>query len=79
MEKTPSRRFRLYEKIFNAENWSVTWEKRLIVKKSDLRGCYNWKGVTLFPVISKIFCKMLLKRIKMGVDKKFRKDQRVVH
>ena len=55
------------------------WEKGIHVKKGDLHGCYNWKGVTLFSVISKIFCKMLLKRIKMGVDKKFRKDQRVVH
>ena len=57
----------------------MMWEKGIHVKKGDLHGCYNWKGVTLFSVISKIFCKMLLKRIKMGVDKKFRKDQRVVH
>ena len=77
MEETPCRRIRLYEKLLNAENWTVMWEKEFVVKKGDLRGCNSCRGVTLFPVISKIFCRMLLKRIKMGVDKKFRKYQRV--
>ena len=31
--------------------------------------------MTLLPVISKIFCRMLLERIKRGVDKKLRKEQ----
>ena len=37
--------------------------------------CNNWRRVTLLPVISKTFCKMLLERIKKGVDKKLRKEQ----
>ena len=32
------------------------------------------KGV-LLPVSSKIFCRMLLDRIKLGVDNKLRKEQ----
>jgi len=54
------------------------WKKGLIVKifkKGDLQDCNNWRGVTLLPVIRKIFCRMLLKRIKRGVDKKLRKEQ----
>ena len=31
--------------------------------------------MTLLPVINKIFCRMLLERIKKGVDKKLRKKQ----
>jgi len=49
------------------------WKKGLIVKifkKGDLRDCNNWRGVTLLPVISHIFCRMLLERIKRDVDKK---------
>ena len=52
------------------------WKKELIVKvfkKGDLRECNNWRDVTLLPV--KIFCRMLLYRIKKGVDKKLRKEQ----
>ena len=44
-------------------------------RKVDLRECNNWRGVTLLPVISKIFCRMLLERIKKGLDKKLRKEQ----
>ena len=54
------------------------WKKGFIVKifkKGDLRDCNNWRGVTLLPVISKIFCKMMLERIKIGIDKKLRKKQ----
>jgi len=31
--------------------------------------------MTLLPVISTIFCRMLLERIKRGVDKKLPKEQ----
>ena len=46
-----------------------------IFKKGDLRDCNNWRGVTLLPVISNIFCWMMLERIKVGMDKKLRKEQ----
>ena len=35
----------------------------------------NWRGVTLSPVTSKTFCRMLLERIKKGVDKKFERSR----
>ena len=54
------------------------WKEELIVKifkKGDLRDSSNWRGVTLLPVISKIFCRMMLKRIKIGIDKKLGEEQ----
>ena len=53
-------------------------KKELVVsifKKGDLRDCNNWRGVTLLPIISKIFHRMLLERIKKGIDKKLKKEQ----
>ena len=52
-------------------------KKELVVsifKKGDLRDCNNWRGVTLLPIISKIFHRMLLERIKKGIDKKLKKE-----
>ena len=54
------------------------WKKGLIVKiftKGDLSDCNNWRGVTLPPVISKLFCRMMPERIKIGTDKMLRKEQ----
>ena len=45
--------------------------KDLIVKlpkKGNLRECTNWRGITLLPVLSKIFGRVLISRIKKGVD-----------
>ena len=37
-------------------------------KKGDLGECTNWRGITLLPVISKIFGRVLISRIMKGVD-----------
>ena len=45
------------------------WKKGFMVKifkKGDLPDCNNWRRVTLLPVISKIFCRMMLELIKIG-------------
>lgn len=78
MEDTAHRLTRCYNRLWETERWPEMWKKGLIVKifkKGDLRDCNNWRGVTLLPVISKIFCRMLLERIKRGVDKELRKEQ----
>ena len=41
-----------------------------VFKKDDLRKCNNWRGVTILPVSGKIFCRLWLRRIKKGIDKK---------
>ena len=45
------------------------------MKEGDFRDCNNWRGVTLLPIISKIFHRMLLGWIKRGVDKTLQKEQ----
>ncbi|KAL9975236.1 hypothetical protein ACROYT_G012370 [Oculina patagonica] len=78
MEDTAHRLTRCYNRLCETERWPEMWKKGLVVKifkKGDLRDCNNWTGVTLLPIISKIFCKMLLERIKRGVDRKLRMEQ----
>ncbi len=44
-------------------------------KKGDLRECTNCRGITPLPVISKTFGRVLLSKIKKGVDNILRKEQ----
>ena len=78
MEDTASRLTSCYNRLWETERWPKVWRKGLLVKvfkKGDLHECNNCRGPTLLHIISKIFCRMLLERIKKGVDKKLRKDQ----
>ena len=77
MEDTASRLTSCYNRLRESERWPKVWKRGLVrvFKKGDLRECNNWRAVTLLPVINKIFCRMLLERIKKGVDKKLRKEQ----
>ena len=78
MEDTANRLARCYNRLWESEKRLQVWKKGLIVKifkKGDLHKCNNWRGVTLLPVISKIFCRMMLERIKIGIDKKLQKEQ----
>lgn len=78
MEYIASRLTRCYNRVWETERWPEVWKKGLdvkIFKRGDLRDYNNWRGVTVLPIISKIFCRMLLERIKKGVDKKLRKEQ----
>ena len=54
------------------------WTKGLIFtlpKKGDLGKCDNWRGITLLSVPSKIFCRILLKRIEKAIDSTLREEQ----
>ena len=76
MEEFASRLTKCYNRLWETETWPKVWKGPVkVFKKGDLRECNNWRGVTLLPVINKIFCRMLLERIKKGVDKKLRKKQ----
>jgi len=77
LEGTTERLTRCHNSLWDTERWPEMWKKGLIdniFKKGDLRDCNRWRGVTLLPVISKIFCRMLLERIKEGVDRRLRKE-----
>ena len=79
MEDTASRMTRCYNRLWESEKWPKVWKKGLIIKifkKGDLRDCRNWRGVTSLPVISKIFCRMMLQADQdIGIDKTLRKEQ----
>ena len=49
---------KLFNKVKEEGVAPKSWNRGLIVKlpkKGDLRECTNWRGITLLPVISKIF------------------------
>jgi len=69
---------KLFKKVKEEGVAPKSWNRGLIVKlpkKGDLRECTNWRGITLLPVISKIFGRVLISRIKKGVDNILRKEQ----
>jgi hypothetical protein len=48
----------LFEKIWKQENIAEEWSTGLLFKlpkKGNVFKCSNWRGITLFSVISKIF------------------------
>ena len=61
----------LFSKILEEEVIPNDWTKGLIFtlqRKGDLGKCDNWRGITLLFVPSKIFCRLLLKRIEKAID-----------
>ena len=68
----------LFAKIWNHETIPKDWRKGLISKipkKGDLSNCDNWRGITLLSIPSKVFCRVLLKRIDCALDVKLREEQ----
>nr|CAB3230289.1 craniofacial development protein 2-like [Phallusia mammillata] len=54
------------------------WKKGVIVKlpkKGNLGICGNWRGITLLSVPGKVFCCVLLHRLKTSLDEKLREEQ----
>ena len=78
MEDTANRLTSCYNRHWQTKRWPKLWKKELVVKvfkKGSLHEYNNWRGVTLPPVTSKTFCRMLLERIKKVVDKKFERSR----
>ena len=54
------------------------WKKGLLIKlpkKGYLSYCKNWRGIMLLNMISKVFCRVILERIKTALNKKLREKQ----
>ena len=63
---------------WSLENVPRKWKRGLIIKipkKGNLRECKNWRGVTLLPVVSKILGRIVIDRIRMGIDRRLRTEQ----
>ena len=68
----------LFHQIWHDEEIPKTWSEGNIIKlpkKGDLTNCNNWRGITLLSIPSKIFCKILINRIRETVDTQLRSEQ----
>jgi len=68
----------LFRDIWQKETFPKEWKEGIIIKvpeKGDLSQCRNWRGITLLAVISKIFNKIILERIKNLLEMDLRKEQ----
>ena len=77
LEFTTDRVKELIDTIWSLEKVPLKWKRGLIIKipkKGNLRECKNWRGVTLVPVVSKILGRIVIDRIRMGIDHGLRKD-----
>ena len=64
--------------MWREEETPEKWRKGLIVKllkKGNLKGCKNWCGITLLSVVNKVMGKIVINRIRIGVEWKLRKEQ----
>ena len=68
----------LFQEIWSFSKLPKEWKEGIIIKipkKGDLNQCKNWRVVTLLAVISKIFNKIILERIKNSLELGLRKEQ----
>ena len=65
-------------RIWNEEKVPEEWKKGLLIKlpkKGDLSHCRNWRGIMLLNMASKVFCRVILERVKTALDKMLRDEQ----
>jgi hypothetical protein len=70
--------FPLFQDVWEQEKFPLDWKEGIIVKvakKGDLGNCNNWRGINLLNVISKVFYRIILKRIATIIDLKLRPEQ----
>jgi hypothetical protein len=68
----------LFEKIWEEEEIPTDWKDKHIIKlptKGDLSNCENYRGITLLSVPGKVFNRVLLERMRNGVDVRLRDHQ----
>ena len=78
IEQTSNELKHIFKLIWEKETVPTQWKKGLICKipkKGNLQECNNWRGITLLPIASKVFSRILINRIQAGVDSTLRKEQ----
>ena len=68
----------VFEEIWESEQNSEAWKKGLIVKlpkQGDFGECNNWRGITLLPITSKVFSKVIHTRLAAALDEHIRQEQ----
>ena len=68
----------LLGKIWEQEEIPTEWKEGYPVKlpkKGDMQDCKNYRGIMLLPVPGKVLNRVILDRLKAGVDAKLRDHQ----
>ena len=68
----------IFSSVWNSEIAPSSWETGLIVKlpkKGDLSYCGNWRGITLLSLTSKVFSRIIFKRLLETVKEHLRPEQ----
>ena len=68
----------LFNLIWQAEEVPGDWRRGAIVKlpkKGNLSDCNNWRGINLLSLPGKVFCSVLLNRLREHVDSRLREEQ----
>ena len=68
----------LFNRVWTEEKVPEDWQKGIIIKlpkKGDLTECGNWRGINLLSVPGKVFCRVLLHRIKASIERILREEQ----
>ena len=63
----------LFGKIWEQEETPTEWKEGYIVKlpkKGDMQDCKNYRGIMLLSVPGKVLNRVILDRLKIGVDAK---------
>ena len=66
------------KKVWEHEKIPTKWKQGLIIKlakKGNLKECKNSRGITLLSVVSKILGRIIIDRVRNGVDQRLRKEQ----
>ena len=77
-EYTLQKLLQLMNDSWQIESPPQQWKDGVIFKlpkKGDLSDCNNWRGITLLSVPGKLFCSMILERLKTAIDERLRDEQ----
>ena len=64
--------------VWKDEKTPRKWRKGLLVKvpeKGNLKECKNWHGIMLLSVVGKVKGRIVIDRIRTGLESKLRKEK----
>ena len=65
-------------KVWTFEKIPRAWKQGLIIKlpkKGNLKECKNSRGITFLSVVGKVLGRIIIERVRNGVDRRLRKEQ----
>ena len=68
----------LLKKVWSHETIPEDWKRGVIIKlpkKGNLKDCKNSRGITLLSILGKILGRIVIDRMRNGVDERLRKER----